>query len=65
MTEEGKLKLKIIYLHNVHLIKIGLLRLFRSYIRADDVSMGEDVPELLRGCEKEAAGEAGFWELVV
>lgn len=31
-------------------------------MRPDDVSIGEDVPELLRGWETEAAGEVGFCE---
>ena len=30
------------------------------YTRFDDVSIGDDVPELLRGFEPEGAGEAGF-----
>lgn len=30
------------------------------HIRPDDVSMGDDVPELLRGLALGAAGELGF-----
>lgn len=40
-------------------------KILGGYTRPDDVSIGEDVPELLRGWEVEAAGEAGFCEDVV